>query len=249
MFYRVDYAMAVLLAGFLAGVVFGGKFRNIAPSRLARGYYITVAVALVLRTLAFAVVLLGQSASVANSASHLLGDLLSILFGALFGLAVRRQDARSLLTDSSVFEALTMTLAFTFCVASLGKALSLTSMTEFFRQSGYSVGFLKFIVMAETFGGLGLLIPWAVAPALIGLGIDMFGAVITHIHNGDPLNDSTGAIGMLIRLVAIGALWTLRRQKDESPHGVRNSLLIAGAATLACLLVAAGGSVVVRHLG
>jgi hypothetical protein len=248
MFYRVDYAMAVLLAGFLAGVVFSGRFRNIAPSRLARGYYVAMAVVLVLRTTAFAFVILGAGSGFSNWTARLLGDLLSILFGGLFGLAVRRRDARSLLTDSSAFQALTMVVAFTFCVASLGKAMSLTSMTEFFHQSGYSVGFLKFIVMAETFGGLGLLIPWAVGPALIGLTVDMFGAVVTHIHNGDPLNDSTGAIGLLIRLVIIGALWTLRRQKDDSPQGVRNSLLVAGAATLACLLVAIAGSVAVHHL-
>jgi DoxX-like family len=249
MLYRVDYAMAVLLAGFLAGAVFGGKLRNLASSRLARGYYMIVAIVLVLRTVAFAIGMLGGGgAGFSSWTARLFGDVLSILFGALFGLAVRRRDARDFLTDSSIFAALTMTLAFTFCVASLGKAFSLIPMTEFFTQSGYSVGFLKFIVIAETFGGLGLLLPWAVVPALIGLTVDMFGAVLTHIHNGDPLNDSTGAIGLLIRLVAVGALWSLRQQTDESPAGLRKSLLVVGGGTLACLLIAAAGSVAVRHL-
>jgi hypothetical protein len=35
---------------------------------------------------------------------------------------------------------------------------------------------------------------------------------MTHIHNGDPLNDSTGAIGMLIRLIAVGVLLTIRQR-------------------------------------
>ncbi len=52
-------------------------------------------------------------------------------------------------------------------------------MTEFFTQSGYSVTFLRFIVIAEIFGGIGLLLPWAFIPALAGLTIDMFGAVLT----------------------------------------------------------------------
>ena len=39
-----------------------------------------------------------------------------------------------------------MGLAFTFALNGAGKALSMTSMTEFFTQSGYSVSFLKFII-------------------------------------------------------------------------------------------------------
>jgi hypothetical protein len=141
-----------------------------------------------------------------------------------------------------------MALAFTFALAGLGKAFSLAPMTEFFAQSGYSLTFLKFIVIAEIFGALGLLLPWARSAALIGLAIDMFGAVITRLHNGDPLNDSTGAIGLLIRLVALGLLWALRPRKVEPFPSIRNSTLGVGAATLACFLMALLGSVAVRHL-
>jgi uncharacterized membrane protein YphA (DoxX/SURF4 family) len=139
-----------------------------------------------------------------------------------------------------------MALAFTFVLAGIGKAFSMSSMTDFFTQSGYSVPFLKFIVIAEIFGGIGLLLPWGILPTLVGLTIDMFGAVLMHIHNGDPLNDSTGAIGMLIRLIALGILWSLREQSSLSP---RRAILYVSATTIVSLLVAVAGSTTLRHLG
>jgi len=78
--------------------------------------------------------------------------------------------------------------------------------------------------------------------------VDMFGAVLTHIHNGDPLNDSTGAIGMLIRLAAVGVLVGLRQRNGGTLPTVRSSVLRATAATIACFLIAVGGSVAARHL-
>jgi hypothetical protein len=248
MFYRVDYAVAVLVLGFFAGVLFSSATKEITPSRLARGYYIAVAILLVLRTGAFAAGILTGHSSFWNPVAGFLGDLLGFLFGALFGLALRRRDWREFLTDSSVLGALCMALAFTFGVAGIGKAFSMAPMTDFFAQSGYSVTFLKFIVIAEVFGAIGLLLPWAVVPALIGLTVDMFGAVLTHIHNGDPLNDSTGAIGLLIRLTAVGVLWTLRPRPRAPLAMLRNVLLGVAAVVIACLLIAAGGSVTVRHL-
>jgi DoxX-like family len=192
MFYRVDYAVAVLLLGFFAGVLFSSATREITPSRLARGYYIAIAILQVLRTGGFAAGMLASHSSFWNPVTGFLGDLLGFSFGALFGLALQRRDRREFLTDASVLGALCMALAFTFGVAGIGKAFSMVPMADFFTQSGYSVTFLKFIVIAEIFGAIGLLLPWAVVPALIGLTVDMFGAVLTHIHNGDPLNACLG---------------------------------------------------------
>jgi len=248
MFYRVDYAVAVLLLGFVAGVLFGRTTKEITPSRLARGYYIAVAILLVLRTGASAAGMLANHSSSWSPVSGFLGDLLAFLFAALFGLALRRSDGREFLTDSSVLSALCMALAFTFGVAGIGKAFSIAPMADFFAQSGYSVTFLKFIVIAEIFGAIGLLLPWSLVPALIGLTVDMFGAVLTHIHNGDPLNDSTGAIGLLIRLIAVGVLWTLRPQPRARQNTLRSTLLAVAVGATACLLIAAGGSVAVRRL-
>ncbi len=246
MFYRVDYMMAVLLAGFLAGVLSSKALEGTSPSRLGQRYYGIASVLLVLRTGLFACSMLLTDASFWSTLSGVTGDLLSLLFGFIFGVAARRSDARALLTVPTIIKTLCMILAFTFALAGIGKAFSMTPMTEFFTQSGYSVSFLKFIVIAEIFGAVGLLLPWAVVPSLLGLAVDMFGAVLTHIHNGDPLNDSTGAIGMLIRLVVVGVILEWSRLDSK---GLRQSVLRVGGAALVCLAIAFAGSSTMRHAG
>jgi uncharacterized membrane protein YphA (DoxX/SURF4 family) len=183
-----------------------------------------------------------------SPAGDAIGDLNTVLFEMLFGLAARRPDGREFLVDFDILNALRIVLAFTFIFAALGKALSIAPMTEFFIGSGYPVSFLKFIVIAEAFGAIGLLLPWAVMPALIGLSIDMFGAVLTHINNGDSLNDSTGAIALLIRLLALGFLWTLRARVGEIPRSLHRTILRWRVITIVCILVAGAGGTVVRHL-
>jgi len=149
MFYRVDYMLAVMFAGFLIGILCDRATANMPPSRLAHGYYAVVATLLVIRTGAFVGAMLMSHTSFWNASSGFIGDLLGFLFGALFGLATRRSDARELLTNSSVLNALCVTVAFTFALAGIGKAFSFAPMTEFFTQSGYSVAFLKFIVIVH----------------------------------------------------------------------------------------------------
>jgi len=249
MYYRVDYQLAILLGGFIAGILCSRRVQKVPASQLARMYYAVIAILLVLRTVAFAGSMLTVRQNFWTTGGGILSDLSFILYGGLFGLATRRRDSRELLTDSEILSALCMTLAFTFAIAGIAKAFSMTPMTEFFSQSGYSVVFLKFIVFAEVFGAIGLLLPWAVVTALIGLTIDMFGAVVTHVHNGDPLNDSTGAICMLIRLAVLGVLWMLRPWLGDSEATVRSSMLTVGVVGVVCLLSAIGGSVVMRHLG
>jgi uncharacterized membrane protein YphA (DoxX/SURF4 family) len=241
-FYRVDYMLAVLLVGFFAGALSTKVFEGVSPSRLGQGYYVVTAILLVLRTGLFTCSMLMTHQSLWSTLSGTVGDVLSLFFGCLLGLAARRRDARALLTDPSTFRALCMGMAFTFAIAGIGKVFSMASMGDFFTQSGYSVSFLKFIVIAEIFGAIGLLLPWAILPSLLGLSVDMFGAVLTHVHNGDPLNDSTGAIGMLIRLAVVGAVWELSRRTSRS---LPNSILRVGIVAFLCLVVAfVGGSTV-----
>ncbi|MGE5323106.1 MAG: DoxX family protein [Actinomycetota bacterium] len=250
MFYRVDYMLAVLCAGFIAGWLFGKRTARLKPDHLGFGYYVATAVLLLVRAAAFTGYMVLPEQRIWNGASGITADLTGFLFGALFGLALRRNEARDFLVDRSVLDALRMTIAFTFILAGIGKAFSMGPMTEFFTQSGYSIAFLKFIVIAEILGSIGLLLPWAVVPALIGLSIDMLGAVITHVHNGDPLNDSTGAIGLLIRLAALAVLWMLRpKHNQQRAATLRGSVLRVCALFGVCLLIAAGGSRAMRHPG
>jgi hypothetical protein len=247
MLYRVDYATAVLLVGCLAGFLFSRSAENIPSARLARRYYVAVAILLGLRTTVFAISMLYAGNARWSTLGGLIGDLLALLFGALFGLAARRSNAREFLVNPKVLAALTMSFAFTFAMAGVGKAFSMAPMTEFFTQSGYSIAFLKFIIIAEIFGGIGLLLPWSFLPALLGLTIDMFGAVLTHVHNGDSLNDSTDAIGMLIRLAALAILWMVRTRDTEPECTLRASIIRVSAAAAICLLIAVGGGAAMRH--
>jgi uncharacterized membrane protein YphA (DoxX/SURF4 family) len=247
MFYRVDYMLALLCAGFVVGIFLSRSLRQIPSPRLARFYYFLVVILLVVRTALFSASLLTTGSSFLSHISAPVGDFSSLLFGALLGSAVRRSDARQFLSEPSIVDALRMAIAFTFAMAGIGKAFTMTTMTEFFTQSGYSLAFLKFIVIAEIFGALGLLLDWSVVPALLGLSVDMFGAVLTHVHNDDPLNDSTGAIGLLIRLFIIGILWTMRPRTDRASPTVRVAFVRVTAALAICLLIALAGSIAARH--
>jgi hypothetical protein len=247
MFYRVDYILALMIAGFAVGAVLSRSAEAMVTSQLARIYYAVVALLLVLRTTSFALTTLTVHAGFIGTVGGVVGDILTFLFGAAFGLAIRRRDARVFLTDTSLIGAFYLSLSFTFALAGVGKVFSMTQMTEFFTQSGYSVGFLKFIVIAEIFGALGLLLPWARIPAWIGLTVDMFGAVLTHTHNGDPLNDSTGAIGMLIRLIVIAILFGLQQRDHEMQPRISKAVFRAALVTVVCFCIAVGGSAVLRH--
>jgi uncharacterized membrane protein YphA (DoxX/SURF4 family) len=248
MFYRVDYILALMAAGFLLGAIFSKKAERVPAHSLARTYYFVVASLMTLRILAFVWTTVASQAPFVNTAGSVTGDLSIITFGAAFGLALRRHDARVFLTDRSLLDAFLLALAFGFVLAGVAKTFAMTPMTEFFTQSAYSVPFLKFIIIAEIFGGLGLLLPWARIPAWMGLTVDMFGAVITHVHNGDPLNDSSGAIGMLIRLVAVAILVGLaQRQRNGEQPPLSRAVVMAVGATVVCLCIALGGAVALRH--
>jgi uncharacterized membrane protein YphA (DoxX/SURF4 family) len=247
MFYRVDYNLAVMLAGFVVGALFSRRTAGIDSSRLAGACYAAVAILVVLRTCAFTGVLIASHTQPFNTAGGLTGDLLGFLFGAFFGLALRRGGGGAFLRSSTLLRALCLMLAFNFAMAGIGKAFSMGPMTEFFTQSGYSVAFLRFIDIAEVVGALGLLVPWGVPFALAGLTVDMFGAVLTHVHNGDPLNDSSGAIAQLIRLAAVGVLWAMRPREDGSSRKVRTAVVWVAASLMICCLLAEGGSVAIRH--
>jgi len=246
MFYRVDYFLAVMLVGFVLGALFSRHIAQIGPSRIARSYLTVVVILLTLRCAIFVASLIWHQHFWSISGG-LISDISNFLFGALFGLSARRQDRRELLLDSSVYLALCLSIGIAFSIAGIAKIFYMKSMIEFFTQSGYSIVFLKCIIIAEAIGGIGFLLPWAMLPTLIGFTIDMFGAVYTHIHNDDPLNDSTGAIGMLIHLGVIAVIWTLRKRIAQAPASLRASFSKILTVALACIVVAVAGSALLRH--
>jgi uncharacterized membrane protein YphA (DoxX/SURF4 family) len=247
MFYRVDYVLAVLLGGFLIGMVLKPVAAKLAPHKIARTYLFLIAAILLIRAIVFICSLVTTSMPVWNSIGSAISDITNFLLGILFGVSVQRTDRRELLCDPDVFTALCLAVGIGYVIAGYTKAFYMQGMADFFTQSGYSIAFLKFIMTIEVLGGAALLIPWTVLPALAGLSIDMFGAIWTHVHNGDPLNDSTGAIASLIRIAVIASLWAWRPRAQDAPFSARRRLAGVAAAAVFCFAFAVAGSRAMRH--
>jgi hypothetical protein len=102
-----------------------------------------------------------------------------------------------------------------FLVATAGKSQHLGEMIAFFTTSGYATWFLYFIMTAELFGGLGILLHFKLKTgplAVAGLAIIMLGAVYTHWRNHDPFSDSYAAVGQLINLALMLILYYFEQQ-------------------------------------
>jgi len=247
MLYRVDYLLAVIFLGTLAGSFFGKRMSSIESSRLARGYYVAISILLLLRALAIVgSIVLGNGSGWVKVGSFI-GDAGNFLFGALFGIAMRRSNSSAFLREPAFLSSLCLWSGFAFVISGYTKALYMQTMSGFFTQSGYSIAFLKFIMTIEVLGGIALVVPWTTIPALAGLSIDMFGAIYTHIHNGDPIHDSTGAIGQLIRLGAIVALWVLQRESGITARSIRKAMVGVIMVAFLCLGIAVTGSILLRH--
>jgi uncharacterized membrane protein YphA (DoxX/SURF4 family) len=247
MLFRVDYLLALIVAGAIAGALAADFFANIETSRLARAYYVLIAVRVTLGITLFVLTYVLPVPGPWSSLSKLFGDGTNFLLGALFGLVLRRSKPPEILLEPQVYSALCLSAGYSILIAGVGKAFSMQAMTDFFTQSGYSISFLKFIMVAEIIGGAALLIPWATLPAAIGISVDMMGAVITHVHNGDPLNDSTGAIAMLFRLAAIAVVWSLRPRSADPPRPIHGRLATVTICAALCLVAAIAGSSAMRH--
>ncbi|HLX65982.1 MAG TPA: DoxX family protein [Puia sp.] len=104
-------------------------------------------------------------------------------------------------TLNTTLWAMTILYGNTFIVATVGKSTNMPEMISFFKQSGYAVWFLYFIMAAETAGAIGVLTNFRLRlgpAATICLMVIMLGAVYTHWHNGDPFSDSYAAVSQLI---------------------------------------------------
>jgi hypothetical protein len=114
--------------------------------------------------------------------------------------------------------AVSIAIANTFMVVTLGKSLNEHNMLAFFRQSCYAVWFLYFIMGAEPLGAIGILFHSKLKTgplAALGLIIVMLGAVITHLYYHDPLSDFYEAIVQLINLSVLLLIYYYERQNDK----------------------------------
>jgi hypothetical protein len=117
--------------------------------------------------------------------------------------------------------AVSITIANSFLVATLGKSQNISYMIGFFKQSGYAVWFLYFIMAAESLCALGILLHFKLRTgiyATMGLMLIMLGAIYTHLHNRDPFSDSYAAISELISLMLILLIYYFERLTPKSPE-------------------------------
>lgn len=238
----VHYLVSLLLAGFLGGTILAPVVGPRSSLEIARAFYWVTAFLLVVSFTAAVCIMLGCSPKTFPIIAKIAGASLTMCFAGIFGIAVRWKGSPRILSQPEVLDAIRMTVALTFAIAGIGKAFNVPFMTQFFTESGYSVTFLHFIMLAEVLGAVGFLLPWAFAPALLGFTIDMFGAIATHVHNHDPLDDSAGAIAMLIRLAAISALLVAAPRGRFARYGARTRVLLFSSAAIVCMAMAITGS-------
>jgi uncharacterized membrane protein YphA (DoxX/SURF4 family) len=207
----------------LAGILLNFMLRLKAPrvEMLARLYFVLICLvglcswifyfagiknATVLNVLSFGMRYMGRTGYV------LLGYLLTYL--AAGPRSPEGPDRRVAIQQTTLWTQSIM-LGNTFILATVGKATNMADMVAFFKQSGYAIWFLYFIMAAETAGALGILLHFKLrtgVAATVGLMLIMLGAVYTHWHNKDPFSDSLAAISQLINLTMLLLLYLLQRK-------------------------------------
>lgn len=123
--------------------------------------------------------------------------------------------ARTFLTSPYVLKGISLSVSISFVCTEIGKLAHDADMKQFFLQSGYSSWFLYFIIIAETVGAIGLLVPRTAIAAALSLSGIMFGAIGTHMHNRDPFSDSLEALHLLVLLSCILVIRLLQGKQRE----------------------------------
>ncbi len=123
---------------------------------------------------------------------------------------------RVFITSSDVLKGICLSVACAFMGTEIGKLTHDAEMRQFFLQSGYAAWFLYFVITGEILGSVGLLISRTLLAAASGLSVLMLGAILTHIHNGDPFSDSLEAVHLLILLTCIIVIRLLGKESLRS---------------------------------
>lgn len=133
-------------------------------------------------------------------------------------VAVLRRTGRSASFAASpyVIRGLCVTTSLAFLSTEIGKLAHLDEMRSFFTASGYPEWFLYVVIVFETVGAVGLLVPTVRLVAACGLSVDMVGAIVTHARNGDPFSDSYEAVHLLVILLCIVLLGLLQDRRRAS---------------------------------
>jgi uncharacterized membrane protein YphA (DoxX/SURF4 family) len=148
-----------------------------------------------------------------SSIGHLM--LGYLLIAILIGQTSAETDNYLKKISSLTLWGITILTGFSFITESYWKAENCCKMMTFFTASGYHLWFLYFIMIAETLGGIGILLHFKLRTgpvAAAGLMLIMIGALYTHNHNNDPFSDSYAALCQFIMLAIMQALYYFEQQ-------------------------------------
>ena len=212
--------LSALLVGFGLSIFWKPGYKWV--NKLAK-FYLWLVVLLAVSTWIyyFTGIKNGTALQVMSLALNWLGAIAHLSLGYLLGrLAMGIQhlstsDAAFPATLHTTLWALSIAVGNSFLVTTVGKSLNMGIMIAFFKQSGYALWFLYFIMTAETAGAIGILSHFRLklgVPATAGLALIMLGAVYTHWHNGDPFSDSYAAVAQLISQSLLLYLYYLERR-------------------------------------
>ena len=207
-----------LLGGALLSLIF--KPDHLLARKLAAAYIWLVLVLTVITWVFYFAGIKDQFISgllggIVSSGKYPARILLGYLATSIF-LSVRNGD------DFEINKLILLTLTgvslatgLSFLIATEGKAANMGEMIAFFKQSGYAVWFLYFIMTAEALGAIGVLLHFKLKTgplATTGLMLIMIGAMYTHRHNKDPLSDSYAAISQFMTLGIMLFLFYFERE-------------------------------------
>jgi uncharacterized membrane protein YphA (DoxX/SURF4 family) len=233
---RIEFLLALIVAGAAVAAALSRRLERIEPARLARGYLVAVAACMGLRIAAYVAANVFGVLAV-RPASTGPYDLTNVLVGALYGLAAvhaRRGGFIAFWREPELLLALRLAVGVAFILAGLVNVFIMNATgVDYFVEVGYTKTFHYFIMTAEVLGGAALLLPWRWLTLAVaaGLTIDMFGALYTQARSGDSLDPA--AFAMLFRLAPLVLL------------NVKGRWAAAGA--IGCAVVAIVGATILHH--
>src|ERR1700722_13118931 len=225
-----------LLGGALLGLVF--KPDGALALKLAKAY---ICLALILSAVAWVFYFSGINntcvnevlAGIVSSGKYPARIRLGYLVANIF-LSIRKMD-----DDYPVGKQIRLTLigvslatGLSFLIATEGKAANMDYMIAFFKQSGYAVWFLYFIMTVEALGAIGVLLHFKLKTgplATTGLMLIMIGAMYTHRHNKDPFSDSYAALSQFMTLGIMLILFYFEREVNTQQSRQEKTSPVAAA--------------------
>src|SRR6185437_16656259 len=114
MFYRVDYLLAVIFAGFLAGAALSQWSLRFGAKRVARTYFVAIAILVALSSGFFWISVVSVNSAAWYAATRPVSDLINFFLGMLFGVAAFRSDRREVLCDRAIYSILCIAAGTTF---------------------------------------------------------------------------------------------------------------------------------------